>query len=111
VAEGALECLLLARVSESSMDNRIKKILRATSFLREDCFPDDLKNEWRVIRAVHIHKISAMYDHLPVREARIRSLKKKEKEQVLLAFLTITVEVIKRLDDKSKWKRIKHTSI
>jgi hypothetical protein len=109
VAGGLLERLLLAPLKESSLQDRVVKILRVFFPLREDYSPDDLMAEYQTITSVYSKPISPKVGWPPDQVVRkARSLTRKEAREVLRAFLTITVEVIKRLDAGSRWRRSPH---
>ena len=111
VAGGLLEWLLLAPPRECSLQDRVVKILRVFFPLREDYFPDDLKAEYRTIMLVYSKPVNPKLGWPPDQVVRkARSLTRKEAREVFRAFVTITVEVIKRLDARSRWKRLPHRS-
>ena len=111
VARGALESLMLSKTKKSSLQDHVKTVLTFTFGLHEDFFPDDLKEHWHTIKSVYAHPVKPKFTNQPIDpvDRRIRSLSTKEAEAVVRAFLTITVEVVKRLEPSSKWKRIKHS--
>jgi len=109
VAGGALESLLLAPKKDCSLQARVRRVLQFV-FGLDNYLPDDLKSELDVIKAVHNHRITPNNRWRSGVDAKVQSLTRKEAKQVLQAFLTITVEVIKRLPAGSQWKRLKHIS-
>jgi len=111
VAGGALESLILAPKKDCSLQDRVGRVLKHFFALHEDHFPEDLKKEWRTVKSVYDHEINPQHRWRrdPV-DGKVQSLTRKEAERVLQAFLTITVEVIKRLGPTSLWKRRKYVS-
>jgi hypothetical protein len=76
VAAGPLRNIVLAHKGESSLQDRVGKVLPHFFALREDDFPNDLKPKWKIVKA-----------------AKGRSLTAEEAKNVLGAFVDIVIDV------------------
>jgi hypothetical protein len=112
VTTGPLERMLTAQKSKSDLEERVLAIHRCFLGLREELFPEDLWPEVRLVRSLGLRPIKPQHQELadiigPLK-AKARSLTKRDRVAIIKAFVTLVVEVSKRLPAKSKWRGIKH---
>jgi hypothetical protein len=82
VLSGLLENILTAPLKDSSLQRRVVRILRSIYTLAEEDFPDNLRDDWRKLKAAEEHKIDPRNAWLKRTEdeiaARAMSLTRKE---------------------------------
>jgi hypothetical protein len=101
----ALAMIVLAPKGDSSLQNRVAKILKCSLGIQENDFPDDLKEHWRKIASVRRIKIRPEDDWRPKEEAKARSLTRKQAHDVLESFLAIAGRVTRLLALESGHRR------
>lgn len=108
VAAGAIEKLDLAQTLHNSLQDRVAKILPFFFALRDEHFPDNLREDLETLISVYTHPISPGIAGPPDDVGRrCRSLTRNEAKGVRRAFLRISVEVTRQLG-REEAERIGH---
>ena len=101
VLGGLLESIVTAPLKESSLQRRVVMVLRSIYTLREEDFPDDLKEDWRKLKAADERPIDPRNLWLTKIEdetaARAMSLTRKEAKEVLRAYVNIVIEITQKI--------------
>jgi hypothetical protein len=101
VLGGLIERIITAPLKDSSLQKRVARVLRSIYTLTEEDFPDNLKEDWRKLKAVDEHPINPQNMWLikfrDETEARAMSLTRKEARQVLRAYVNIVIGITERI--------------
>ena len=92
--------IVLAPKGDSSLQNRVAKILKCSFGVQEKDFPDDLKEHWRKIAAVRRIRVRPEGGR-PEAEVKARKLTRKEAYEVLESFLVIAGRITRVLARRS----------
>lgn len=101
VLAGLLEDLLTAPLKDSSLQMRAARILCSIHTLREEDFPEDLKEYWRKLVAIglrptnpHLARLSGA---LPPHRLCAMDLTRKEAREVLRAYVRIIIGITRKI--------------
>jgi len=101
VLSGLLENILTAPSKNSSFQRRVVRILRSIYTLTEEDFPNNLRGDWRKLKAAEEHRVDQRNAWLTRTEdetaARAMSLTRKEAQEVLRAYVDIVIEITKKI--------------
>jgi hypothetical protein len=96
----ALSWIVLAPKGESSLQERVRKVLQCSFAFREEDFPNDVKKDWRKIEAVYKVRAKKREPWVDGIKAKAYALSPTHAKQVLQSFLNIADAVTKRQGQK-----------
>lgn len=96
----ALSWIVFAPKGESSLQERVRKVLECSFGFREEDFPDDVKQDWRKIEAVKEATVKPSRPWEDPTRAKACALTPRQAKQVLQSFLNIADAVTKRQGQK-----------
>jgi hypothetical protein len=101
VLSGLLDDIVTAPLKDSSLQRRVCRVLYMITPLREEDFPDNLKEHWRKLTAVEQHSIDPRYLSLTKIKGETAvlamSLTRKEAKEVLRAYLKIVIGITQEI--------------